>query len=75
MYVKIEGNITAYKSFSIEICNSKGLLSVDVEDFRLAKLAKIYSTRWIEIFYISKLPSSISYQNRNLIEQIWMWNH
>merc|ERR1711957_283389 len=74
-YVRIKENTTAYKTFSIELCNSKGLLSVEVEDFRLAKLppqapkASLYTTQWIEIPNISKLPLGTSFQNKKLMEQ------
>ena len=73
--MKIKENTTAYKTFSIELCNSKGLLLVEMEDIRLAKLApqipkvSLYTTQWIEIPNISKLPLGTSFQNKKLMEQ------
>ena len=74
-YVRIKENTTAYKTFSIELCNSKGLLLVEMEDLRLAKLApqvpkaSLYTTQWIEIPNISKFPLDTFFQNRKLMEQ------
>ena len=74
-YVRIKENTTAYKTFSIELCNSKGLLLVEMEDLRLAKLApqvpkaSLYTTQWIEIPNISKFPLDTSFQNKKLMEQ------